>query len=115
MRAAALALAVLALAAQAGAGYSVDPGASLDGRTLRVAPRVSGPPGERLRYEIAVRRDVTGNSADNRQSGTLVLDADGTARLATTAISVQPGESFSVNVRIYEGERLAAERSVSGP
>ena len=57
MRAAALALAVLALAAQAGAGYSVDLGASLDGRTLRVAPRVSGPPGERLRYEIAVRRD----------------------------------------------------------
>ncbi len=115
MRVTALVLVVFALAAQAGAGYSVDPGASLDGRTLRVAPRVSGPPGERLRYEIAVRREGAGNSADNRQSGTLVLDARGGARLATTVISVQPGESFSVNVKIYEGQRLAVERSVSGP
>ena len=115
MRAIALALAVLALAAQAGAGYSVDPGASLDGRTLRVTPRVSGPPGERLRYEIAVRREGAGNSGDNRQSGTLVLDGDGSARLGTTVVSVQPGESYSVNVKIYEGDRLAAERSVSGP
>jgi hypothetical protein len=116
MRAIALVLAALALAAQARAtGYNLDPGASLEGETLRVAPRVSGPPGERLRYEIAVRREGAGNSADNRQSGTLVLDARGAARLATTVVSVQPGESFSVNVKIYEGQRLAVERSVSGP
>ncbi len=116
MRALALALAALALAGQAPAsGYSLDPGASLEGATLRVAPRVSGPPGERLRYEIAVRRHGAGNSADNRQSGTLVLDAKGAARLGTTVVSLHPGESFSVNVKIYEGERLAAERSVSGP
>ena len=52
MRAAALALALLALAAQAGAGYSVDPGASLDPPTLRVSPRVRAlvvPGSERVR------------------------------------------------------------------
>ena len=114
MRAIALVLAALALAAHA-PGYSLDPGASLEGETLRVAPRASGPPGERLRYEIAVRREGAGNSADNRQSGTLVLDARGAARLATPVVSVQPGESFSVNVKIYEGQRLAVERSVRGP
>jgi len=110
-----LALAVLALAAQAGAGYNLDPGASLDGRTLRVAPRVSGPPGERLRYEIVVRREGAGNSSDNRQSGTVVLDGTGSARLATSSVSVGRGEAYTVDVKIYEGDRLAAERSVSGP
>jgi hypothetical protein len=115
MRAIALALAVLALAAQAGAGYSVDPGASLDGRTLRVAPRVSGPPGEQLRYEIEVRRAGSGNSADNQQSGTVKLDREGRAQLAYTSVSVQPGESFSVKVKLFEGQRLVAERSVTGP
>lgn len=116
MRAIALVLAAAAaLAARAGAGYSVDPGAALEERTLKVAPRVSGPPGARLRYEIEVRRDGPGNSSDNRQSGTVVLDSAGTARLATSAVSVQPGQSFSVNVKIFEGERLAAERSIRGP
>ena len=115
MRAAALALAVLAFAAQAGAGYSVDPGASLEGRTLRVAPRVSGPPGERVRYEIAVRREGAGSASDNQQAGTLTLDADGRGQLAYTTVSVQPGQSFSVKVKLFEGDRLVAERLVSGP
>lgn len=118
MRAIALALAVAlaaALAAQAGAGFSLDPGAAVEDRTLKVAPRVSGPPGARLRYEIEVRREGAGNTSDNRQSGTVVLDEAGTARLATSAVSVQPGQSFSVNVKIFEGERLAAERSMKGP
>jgi len=115
MRAIALALAVIALAAQAGGAVNVDPGAALDGRTLKVAPRVSGPPGAQLRYEIEVRRQGAGNSSDNRQSGTVVLDDSGAGRLATSAVSVQPGESFTVNVKVYEGERLAAERSMKGP
>jgi len=119
MRAIALALAVAAataaLAARAGAGVSVDPGAAVEGRSLKVAPRVSGPPGARLRYEIEVRREGAGNSSDNRQSGTVVLDAAGSGRLATSSVSLQPGESFSLNVKIFEGERLAAERSMKGP
>lgn len=119
MRAIALALAVAVAAAapavRAGAGYSLDPGAAVEGRTLKVAPRVSGPPGARLRYEIEVRREGAGNSSDNRQSGNVVLDEAGRATLATSAVSVQPGQSFSVNVKIFEGERLAAERSMKGP
>jgi len=111
----AVALATAALAARAGAAYSVDPGAALDGGMLKVAPQVSGPPGARLRYEIEVRREGPGNSSDNRQSGTVVLDGAGKARLATSAVSVQAGQSFSVNVKIFEGERLAAERSMKGP
>ena len=119
MRSAAQALAALAFGAlammAAAAGYQLDPGASLEGRTLKVAPRVSGPPGARLRYEIEVRKGGSGNSSDNRQSGTVVLDGAGSARLATSTVSVQPGEAFSVNVKIFEGERLAAERSMKGP
>lgn len=98
-----------------GADYRLDIGTSMRGSTLAVAPQVTGPPGNVLRYELDVRREGPGKSSDSSQSGTLRLDDQGKARVGTNAVNVAPGDRYEVKVRLFEAGRLVAEQSARHP
>jgi hypothetical protein len=107
-------LAVAAPLALADASWRLDPGAELRDGNLRVEPKVQGRPGASVRYEIEVRRSGSGSS-NSSQSGRARLGEDGEATLASTSVSVQPGDRYDVEVRVYDGDRLVAQQTVRQP
>ena len=116
MRGLLLAVALWGMAPVTGASdYRVDLATSMRGSTLRVEPQVSGPPRSELRYELEVKREGPGKSSDSSHAGTLRLDDQGKAQLATNAVNVAPGDSYEVEVRLFEKGRLVARESARHP
>ena len=107
-------LAVASPLASSDASWRLDPGAELRNGNLRVEPKVSGRPGASVRYEIDVRKRGSGSS-NSSQSGRARLGENGEATLASTSVSVQPGDRYDVEVRVYDGNRLVAQQTVAHP
>jgi hypothetical protein len=110
-----LSLLVAGIAAAADSAYQLDLGAVVQSGTLKVAPRVSGPAGKVLNYEMKVHREGAGKSSDSSQSGTLKLDQNGQARLASNSVNVSPGDRYEVAVRLLEAGRVVAQQSQRYP
>ncbi len=72
------------------ADYRLDPGASVRDGTLQVWPTVQGPAGASLRYELKTVREGAAGRSTSSQSGNVRLGQDGSAKLATTSVSVTP-------------------------
>lgn len=114
-RAPLLALLFVAAPLFAGAPYDVDLGASVDRGSLTVQPVASGPAGKVLRYEMSVRRESGAGASSSSQSGTVKLGRDGRAPLASSSVSVSPGERYRVSVRLLDHGRPVAEDTASLP
>ena len=97
------------------ADYRVDPGARVEGGTLKVAPRVEGPAGAALRYEIRTTREGAAGRSNSSQSGNVTLGSDGAAELATTNVSVSPQDRYQISIRLLDDGRVVAEESVRYP
>ena len=95
--------------------YRLDPGARVEGGTLKVAPRVEGPAGSALRYEIRTTREGAAGRSSSSQSGNVNLGSDGAAQLATTNVSVAPQDRYEVSIKVLEQDRVVAEESVRYP
>ena len=98
-----------------GPRIALDIGTTLRDGSLKVEPRVSGPAGKALRFEIDVRREGAGGSSNNSQSGRVRLDSSGTAQLASNSVSVSSRDAYRVTVKVFDAERLVAEQSVRHP
>ena len=83
--------------------------------SLRVEPTITGPAGKALRYEITIRHEGKGGTADNNRAGTVRLDAGGRGQLGYNSLSMAPGDRYVVSVKLYDGERLVAEESAHQP
>jgi hypothetical protein len=105
----------LSCASAFAADYRIDPGASVAGGTLKVEPTVQGPAGAAVRYEIRTTREGRGGASSSSQSGSARLGEDGAAKLATTAVSVSPEDRYAIHVKLLEGGRVVAERTVRYP
>jgi hypothetical protein len=108
----------LALAASASASdspYKLDLGASVQGGNLTVEPQVSGPAGKELQYKMEVRREGQGKSSNSSQGGTVKLDANGHARLASNSVNVSSDDRCEVKVRLLDAGRVVAEKSQQYP
>ena len=108
----------VALATSASAAdspYRLDLGASMQGGNLRVEPQVSGPAGKELQYKMEVRREGQGKSSNSSQGGTVKLDENGTARLASSSVNVSSNDRYEVSVRLLDGGRVVAEKSQQYP
>ena len=114
MRVLILAAALLCGSAVA-ADYQLDPGASVEGSTLRVEPRVKGPAGAALDYQIRTTREGANGTSNSSQSGSVRLGENGTARLASTAVSVTPQDRYRVSVKLLERGEVVAEEEVRYP
>jgi hypothetical protein len=97
------------------ADYRVDPGASVHAGTLKVEPTVQGPAGAALRYEIRTTREGAGGRSNSSQSGNVRLGEDGSAKLATTSVSVTPQDRYRIHVKLLERGRVVAEEEVRYP
>ena len=94
---------------------ALDMGTTVSGGSLKVEPHVSGPAGKTLRYEIDVRREGSGASSNNSQSGRVRLDSSGKAQLASNSVSLSPRDTYRVTVRVFDAGRVVAEQSVQHP
>ena len=111
-------IAVLALASVAYAAddrYTLDLGASVEGSSLKVEPTVTGPAGKVINYQMRVRREGGGNSANSSQGGTVRLDNNGHAQLASNSVSVSPSDRYVVTVRVMENGKVVAEKTQQYP
>lgn len=97
------------------ADYRLDPGAQVRDGTLQVAPRVRGPAGAALRYEIRTTKEGAAGKSDTSQSGSVRLGDNGEATLATTSVSVTPQDRYRIQVKLLEGGRVVAEEEVVYP
>jgi len=97
------------------AAYQLDMGTTVREGNLKVAPRVTGPAGKTLRYEMVVTRQSRSGSSNSSQAGSVRLDESGAARLASSSVSVSPQDEYRVAVKLYEGGRLVAEEAVRHP
>jgi hypothetical protein len=107
--------ALLAAAAAFAADYRLDPGASVDGGTLTVEPKVQGPAGAALRYEIKTTREGQSGKSSSSQSGSVRLGENGAAKLASTRVSVTPQDRYRIQVKLLERGRVVAEEEVRYP
>lgn len=97
------------------AAYRLDLGLSMVAGTLRVEPVLAGPGGKTLRYEISIRREGKGASSTTSQAGTVRLDGAGKAQFAYNSLSVNPGDRYSITVKVYDGNRLVASEQAVEP
>ena len=97
------------------ADVRLDPGASVEGGTLIVEPTVLGPAGRTLQYEMRTTREGARGSSSSSQSGDVRIGTDGSARLASTRISVSPADRYRIEVKLLEGGRAVAEEVVRYP
>ena len=106
---------LLACAAAFAADYRLDLGTSVRHGTLEVAPRITGPAGKALRYEMVVTRESQGGKSNRRQSGSVRLDESGTAQLASNSMSVSSRDSYRVEVRVFDDDQLVAHETARHP
>lgn len=95
--------------------YELDLGATLRGGSLKVEPQVSGPAGKELQYKMEVRREGQGKSSNSSQGGTVKLNEDGHARLASNSVNVSSNDRYEVTVRLMDEGRVVAEKSQQYP
>ena len=108
-------LVVSSAALGAEAAYRLDLGTTVREGSLNVAPQVTGPAGKALRYEMVVTRQSESGSSNSRQAGSVRLDENGAARLASSSVSLRPQDEYRVAVKLYEDGRLVAEEAVRHP
>jgi hypothetical protein len=99
----------------ADSGYKLDLGTSVEHGSLKVEPTLTGPAGKALRYEMEVKREGQGGNSNSSQSGTVQLDRDGRAQLASNSVSVTPADRYRVTVRVFDGGQVVAEQSTRYP
>ena len=97
------------------ADYRLDPGASVRDGTLQVSPTVQGPAGAALRYEVKTVREGAAGRSNSSQSGSVRIGQDGSAKLATTSVSVTPQDRYRISVRVLERDKVVAEEEVRYP
>jgi hypothetical protein len=110
-----LSFALAATAAAADSPYKLDLGASVHGGNLKVEPQVSGPAGKELQYKMEVRREGQGKSSNSSQGGSVKLDENGQARLASNSVNVSSNDRYEVTVRLMDDGRVVAEKSQHYP
>lgn len=110
-----VAVSIASAAVAADSPYKLDLGASVQSGNLKVEPKVSGPAGKLLNYEMQVRREGQGKSSNSSQGGTVKLDESGHGRLASNSVNVAPHDRYQVTVRLLEDGRVVAEKSEQYP
>jgi hypothetical protein len=94
-----IALAFAASTIAADPTYKLDLGASVEAGSLKVEPQVSGP----------------GKSSNSSQGGTVKLDENGRAQLASNSVSVSANDRYVVIVRLLDAGHVVAEKSQQYP
>lgn len=82
---------------------------------LTLTPYVEAPAGARLRYEMKSDREGAAGRSSTSQGGGVAVGDSGSAKLSTLSFSVGPQDRYTVTVRVFEGSKVVAEKSLSVP
>jgi hypothetical protein len=88
---------------------------SFQGRTLTVAPHMTGPAGARLRYQITSSKLGASGKSSTSQSGQFLLDEKGLRPLATLKLGVDADDRYSIAVKVFDGAKMVAEQMLNYP
>jgi hypothetical protein len=109
---------VLAMSSASVAGesaYRLRIDSSQDGGKLTLTPYVEGPAGARLRYELKSDRQGAAGHSSTSQGGGVAVGNSGSAKLSTLSFSIAPQDRYTVTVRVFEGMKVVAEKSLIVP
>jgi hypothetical protein len=79
--------------------------------SVSLGPRIMGPAGQTVRYEVHLRSENLGARAAVTRSGSVRLDDTGNALLAPTSLRGTRGERYEMEVRLFEGDRVVAAQA----
>lgn len=85
-----------------------------DGK-LTLTPYIEAPAGARLRYEMKSDREGAAGRSSTSQGGGVAVGDSGSAKLSTLSFSVAPQDRYTITVRVFEGSKVVAEKSLSVP
>jgi hypothetical protein len=88
---------------------------SVEGRTLTVAPHMTGPAGTHLRYQITSSKLGASGKSSTSQSGQFPLDEKGSRPLATLKLGVDADDRYSIAVKVFDGAKMVAEQTLNYP
>jgi hypothetical protein len=91
------------------AGYELRLASSVEAARLTLMPVIAAPAGRQLRYEMVSTKQGAAGMSNTRQSGGVVVGADGSARLSSLSLGVGPDDRYVVTVKVFDGARLVAE------
>ena len=95
-------------------GYRLTLDTRVENHQLTMAPQINAPKGSVLRYEVVADKTGSSGNTSTRQGGQVKVD-DASATLSTFSLSLRPGDSCTVSVRVYDGANVVAERTIRCP
>ena len=90
-------------------GYKLHIDSSVAASRLSVTPVIAAPAGSRLRYEMISSKEGASGRSSTRQSGGVMVGAEGTAKLSTLKLGVSAADHYLITVKVYDGAKLVAE------
>jgi Thin aggregative fimbriae synthesis protein len=91
--------------------YALHIDSSVEASRLTIIPVIAAPAGSRLRYEMISSKEGGSGRSSTRQSGGVLVGADGTAQLSTLKLGVGAADHYVITVKVYDGAKLVAEGS----
>jgi hypothetical protein len=82
---------------------------------LQAVPKVRAQNPKTIRYELSAKRTGTAGTSSTRQSGTRAIACCDPAALATLRLSVGSSDAYTLTLRVYADDELAAEVEVKYP
>jgi predicted aminopeptidase len=89
--------------------------ASHEGQQWRVQPAARASAARSLRYVLEAEKAGTSGKSRSSQSGAVQLLADKRQPLSTLLMNLQRDDRLYLNLKVFEGERLIAEKILDLP
>ncbi len=96
--------------------FAVQMGVTLVDNQLLVTPQVStdGPKAS-LHYELHVHKKGPSGTTTTRQDGTVTIPTSESKSLLRLTLRVAPTDTYSINLQVFQGERLVAQGAIHYP
>jgi hypothetical protein len=82
---------------------------------VRIVPYAQASEARQLRYEFVSSKEGRSGRSDSRQAGQVTVDCCAPKALVRLGLSVQPGERYTLTLRVFDRDTLVAEDRVVYP
>lgn len=96
-------------------GYKLRFDSTVEASKLTVVPVIAAAPGSQLRYELISSKEGHSGNSNTRQSGGVMVGAEGSAKLSTLRLGVGADDRYLISVKVYDGAKLVAEQVLRHP
>lgn len=82
---------------------------------VRVVPYAQAQEAHRLRYELISTKEGASGRSNSRQAGQVAVDCCEPKALVQLRLSVQPGERYTLTLKVFDNGTLVAEDRIIFP